>query len=586
MARQRRNTKRVDYSQFNDPDVAVPAADDSDDDADVVMLDVNQDAESADDVISDVVSDAVSDVEIDDDIHELVKPKTKKPKKAKTSKSPEVTAQKFAKKEVTKTKDITSIKDKFLRFFGSNNQKLVELVKLRKKWERSVFNFDKSQLADVEKAPLPEVDIPETSFAKLSRDDFDAKFPLPSTPKNLQFNTEDVLELPNQSTANHGHTIVLNTGSLITDIAWSNVTQGSNSQILAVGISNITETTTSGNFKLLEKHSYPSVIQLYEVDTDTKSIKLIKSLLHNWGNVWDLKFVPIDSDGGVLSGVFNDGSVRVINLENSTNDYLEIKKPSFEYSIPGHLVSCYDWLDESTIICGTDTGHIAEFSISDENDVTPSYFYPLHSSYVYSISAAVSKYDETLVFSLCSDGLSTIFSPRDIITTANKAPRSRSISKTVVYSPQLYSFVHTEGPYSTKVVPIRAIFGSTSLTKHDGSTESLATSAIHPLVLSGGADGKIKVTNLARRLLCTPKQSAGSQKILTLFELQYGKKENVFRLVEPFDVEKINPVENISVLNIYPPQVSINSLSWNSNKVAGNWFAAGSTSGLLILHEL
>ena len=106
------------------------------------------------------------------------------------------------------------------------------------------------------------------------------------------------------------------------------------------------------------------------------------------------------------------------------------------------------------------------------------------------------------------------------------------------------------------------------------------------MLLTGGDNGRVRMGNLVRRMLCTPKTNSAALKTIALFELQYSANDDVFRLVESKEVEKLAPSDNISKVNIYPHGVSIGAVAWNENTVAGNWFAAGATSGLIILHEI
>lgn len=362
---------------------------------------------------------------------------------------------------------------------------------------------------------------------------------------------------------------------------------------MAVAVSDISDSSIAPEFSLLGGKAHTSGFLFYKLAEESGELRLIKAIVHNWGNSWDPKW-KIGEGVAALSAVFSDGKVRLLRFnsgdlaedlmtdDDEKNKYLLADSPSEEYSLPDTLISTFDWI-EDRIIVGTAEGSIAEFSRFER---IPNYVYPLHTGYIFSIRVGESKFDETMVYTSCADGSSALFSTKDIRTTKNVTPKSKSISKTVAYSPQLYSFLQLEGQYSATLKPVRALFFVTPLVRHDGSTESIATSNLHPMLLSGGADGKIKITNLARRLLNGQKQALPSHKILTLRELQYGEKEGFYRIIAPLDVETLSANENSSVVNIYPPGVSINSIKWNENIKGGKWYAASSTSGLLILEKL
>lgn len=560
MVRAKRTEKKLDYAQFG-------GGDDEEEEEAMVLLDETEDEDE--------------DVDM---IDEELKPKAKSTKTSKLKKAPKVVSaetQKLVKKEIIRVKDISSIKDKFNRLYGSNTVKQVELVQLRKHWENSVAFFTKDQLAEDESLVTPDVEIPDTIYKAISEQEFNSKFPLISNSIQFQFNNDAISDLNIQDINSNDKTLIINTGSLITDLVWSSVAKDK-TQYLIVGISNI-KNLNSEKFKLLSRNSYASVIQIYKFNIETKEIKLKTSLLHNWGNLWDLKFLPINDSNGLISAVFNDGNIHIIKLSEFEEEFYEIEKNSIAFSLPNNLITCFDYINDFKLICGTDSGHVAEFSILDGD--SPSFIYPLYSSYIFSIaSSSKSKFDEILVYSLCSDGNSIVFSLNDINSTINKLTRSKVISKKCIYCPQLYSFLQTEGPYSVKSLPMRSIFAVSSVIKHDGSTECLSSSSLHPFILTGGSDGKIKLTNLSRKLLAAPKQSSNAHKILNLFELQYNGK--LFRLINSLEIEKLNSTDNVTSVNIYPSEVTINSINWNNNKISGTLFAASTTSGLIIIHEI
>jgi len=581
--RSTRNTKRVDYSKFADPD---PQNNEDND----VEFDANEndpahesedfDMDDHDDIdVEDIEERDIEEESIEEDISGNKKARAKTKKTIKSSTSTPRPRHDAPKKDIRNAKNLTNIREKLFRIFGTNSEKMLEVVKLREDWEDYMFDFPDDKLQEYI-TPIIIKNVPKMKCISLTKAQFDKKLPLKRS-INFSYNTNTVetLEAGNISSTDRGQ--VLNTGGLITDLAWLPHGSESLEQILAVAISDITDTTLAPEFSLLGNKSYRSGILIYSLDTQTLSLKLIKALVHEWGNCWDLQWKRHEGIG-LLSAVFNDGKVRLLRIEHDDEndvDYSEITEPSFEYGLPDMKLSSYDWIDD-TIICGTEKGYVASFALCDP---IPSYAYPLHSGYIFSIKAAKSKYDEDMVYTSSSDGYSALFSTVDIRKSRNIPPRNRSVSKTVIYSPQLYSFIQLEGPYSTKLMPIRALFVVTPVTKHDGSTESMATSNVHPMLLSGGADGTIKLTNLARRVLNGQRHSLPAHKVVTLWELQYGKQEDRYRLVDSYEVETLNAQESVSTVNIYPSGVAINAVKWNENVNAGKWYAASSTSGLLIV---
>lgn len=587
--RPKRNTKPVNYAALGDT-TEQRKKDNEGEDEDFQGL---EESETDEEIPNDVDELGLPEEEADEDEDEgdIAEEETSKKRKSKsqpakakkTAKSQTTPPVEGSAKEIRLTRHITNLKDKLFRLFGSNDEKMKEVLKLRKDWEKSIFDFSESQLREY----IPSIiikNVPNTTFTKLTKEQFNEKFKL-ERPVKFQFNTEPRQVIPSGEVIFKKRAQILNTGGLITDIAWLSHGSETDEQILAVAVSDITDTAIAPEFSLLGGKAYRSGFLIYALDTQSYTLRLIKAVTHNWGNSWDLQWKN-HKGLGVLSAVFNDGKIRLLHFDYDDDDdaasYFEITEPSYEYEVPTMKISSYDWIGDK-IICGTDKGYVAEFILGDP---APSYVIPIHAEYIFSVRSGESKYDETMVFTSCADGSSVLFSTKDIQTTKNVTPKSKSISKSVIYSPQLYSFIQLEAQYSAKLLPARALFMVTPVVKHDGSTESIATSNLHPMLLSGGADGKIKITNLARRLMNGQKQTLSNHKILSLWELQYGGSEDLYRLVENLEVETLSATDNANVANIYPSGVSINSIKWNENENAGKWYAAGSTSGLLILECL
>lgn len=594
--RPKRAVKKVDYRQgAEEADVAKDNSDDGD--ADVAMEDLEEHESDVDmtDHEDEVVPEEIElDEAIAEDTEATPKKKSKKKQTAKTknpAKTPTKSNQDGPKKEIRLTKHMTNVKEKLFRIFGSNHEKVVEILRLRREWEKSMFIFDENQLKKYK--PSKKISsLPDSQYSTLSQNQFYGRLALKKNMK-LQLENGEVSNLQAGTVIGTENVSYCNVGGLITDVAWLPHESDTDHEILVVAVSDISDTSIAPEFSLLAGKAHTSGFLIYKLTEETGELKLIKAIVHNWGNCWDLKG-RIGEGFDVLSAVFSDGKVRLLNFntaelsENLMVDdddetiFLSAKTPSYEYSLPDTLITAFDWI-EDRIIVGTSEGSVAEFNLGER---IPNFVYPLHSGYIFSLRVGDSKYDDTMVYTSCADGSSALFSTIDIRTTKNVTPKSKSISKSVAYSPQLYSFIQLEGQYSATLTPVRALFFVTPLVKHDGSTESISTSNLHPMLLSGGADGKIKITNMARRLLNGQKQALSSHKILTLRELQYGEKEGIYRVTAPLDVETLAANENSNVSNIYPPGVSINAIKWNENLSAGKWYAASSTSGLLIIEKI
>ncbi|CCH43804.1 Transcription factor tau subunit [Wickerhamomyces ciferrii] len=587
MARPRRSTAKpksyreapVDYVDNNnnddkDDEVVPPEvgySDDDDLDADVASENEPEEPEEPETLDDDVVIETLKSSK---------KNATKKPRKNAKAPKPTTTPRTGGKrKEIFQARDLTNVKDKLFRLFGDNKEKLIELLEYKIDWESAIYDFDEKLLKEY-RTSVTLKDIPIIKTTKLSKNDLDDRLNLNREIKFQYKDTPTSVISPGGIKPNE-RAHILNTGGVVTDLAWLNQTDEKSDQYLAIAISDITDDAAAPEFAVHGGNKFSSGILIYQLDLSTSTLKLFKSFVHEWGSAWDLQWKKHDGLG-VLSAVFNDGTIKLLRLDpNNLDPNSEIIEPSFEYSIPDRLISTYDWIDDK-IICGTNKGEVAEFILLDN---IPSYVYQLHTGYIFSTRVALSNYDETTVFTSCSDGYSSLFSTKDIVSTKTYTARNRVITKSVTYSPQLYSFIQLESNFMTELEPVRALFYNTPIVKHEGSTESISTSNLHPMLLSGGAEGKIKITNIARRLFNGQKQGLASHKILSIWELQYGAKEDTYRLVDSFQPDTISTSDN-SITNIYPTGVSFNSIKWNENLNAGKWYAAASTSGLVIIERL
>lgn len=582
--RPKRAAKSVDYAQFlvadeddhGDADVTKEAIADSEEEEEVQVEEVVE----VDTIDEDVFLDEPTELMEEEPLEESVDAgeKAKKPKKSK--KEPVKKAGARAKLTATRAqpkvdtrqlKDLTSVKEKFLRLFGHNIDKLSDLVTLREEWAHAMFDFGSNKMAD---PPVNKLDLPVIKTQVLTKQELDAKFPIEESHLKFQIDDGEIGELQIGSTRKTENITVLSTGTLITDIAWCPAPKP---QLVAVSVSNITGTAFDSRFSLRSRNSYASGFHIYELDTKSGDFKLRNVLIHNWGNSWDLQWVAASKGFGSLCAVFNDGNVRVLNLGDLNKPIVEIVESSMICDIEGHILSTFD-IYEDRLFCGTSTGYLVEFQIGEH---IPSYLHLMHSDYIVSLRVGASNYDEPMIYTASSDCTGTLTSLLDIRTSQAKNLRLRTMTTRVVYSPQLYSFIQTDNPNPVKSQTVRGFFGTFSLTKHDGSAECISTSSMHPMFLSGGSDGKVKICNLARRILNGPKMT--THRVMTLFQLQYG--DGLYRLAQTLEVEDTGS-EFATVENIYPQGVTITSLEWSVNKEHSEWLAAGTTSGLLVLRKL
>lgn len=550
-----------------DGEPAVVVISDDDKDGDVVM-----------------VSDCNSDDEDSSEETQVPKKSTHsgpgniKVKDASAAKLKRGLAKRPPKEDSKSFRDLTSVKDKITRAYGYNSDKLFDVLNLRKEWATRMFQFDVEMLSDPsEQMPCQ---LPLVQSTTLTKPQLNFRFPLPQNSINFQLDDQTAKQLSLGESYKAFNIEIVNTATLITDLAWC-PNRPEASQLLAVAVSNITDTAVDSRFAISSRNAYASGFYIYELDHETAQLKLRNIITHNWGNAWDLQWIPSSMGIGCLCAVFNDGDIRFLNLGPLQQQFIELEEASLTYHVDGHMLSTFDLLGDR-VICGTSTGYVVEFILGE---LEPSYFFPRHTDYIYALRVGDTKFDEPMIFTTCMDCTSALSSLIDLKTSVAKLSKTKTVSPKAAYSPTVYSFIHTDNPQSSRIMSPRAFFVSHSLSKHDGSTECISTSDMHPMTLTGGADGKVLLCNSSRRAMNGPKAQVGSHRTLTLFQLQYGASEDTYRLVQTLEVEDVNN-DNSVMENVYPSNVCVTSVKWNVNKKSGKWLAAGTTSGLLVLKKI
>lgn len=627
MARPRRESaKKVDYSQFQDPD-APHDDDDFGDDMDVTMDDFHEENDEDDEASAEEEEDDDEDKdrseeEEGEDVGEIVevdeisrkakkstkatKPRTTKAKpipvkKAPRKVKPTATAKPVKspgeKTEVLAMKSITNYKDKLQRFFGCNLEKLVSIIEYKKVWESELFTAP-ADLCDEFQYKGSRLELGDTSIIQIDAERFYDSFLTVAQEdiKEIQFNNFDsaVRLHRGQATVNNSGAMLLNCGFNVTDLLWISSTKAdSNDMFLLVAISEDlarlgTGSQTSSFFK--KKETQTAGFQLYHMDGLTKELRLVRCITHDFGNSWDLKVVSLDEDNEkvYICSMFNDLTVKFcdISLKMDLNsiDYLQMTAPAMEISLYDESITAYDISEnKQQVIVGTDNGNVLLY------DLTVSSSVPLKSqcvanSHIFSLAYGESPYDETLIYGTSANGTTFAFNTLNLSNSLNILPRAKGIALTTKYSKQLYSFIQSDGQYPTRMLPARCMFLSCPLVKHEGCLTSLAISNHHPLFLSGGSDGAVKIGSLLRRILCGPK--GNFHRLLTFWQFEFSQTLNIYRLVKSFEVEKMNALDNANNLPLYQREIGISAVAWaQGTKQMGSWFAAACVSGLVVLDK-
>ncbi|EDO18118.1 hypothetical protein Kpol_1031p22 [Vanderwaltozyma polyspora DSM 70294] len=510
-------------------------------------------------------------------------------------------------------KDMSSARDKIARLYGSNEGKLLDLAKIKGGFEDCVFDFPLERVQTDSKYCVeinpPTVIEGSDIYDKLINKDNATKYRLLQTkemldqfkftPKSIpvrigntevNLNVDEKTEFPvlDYGTRNG---FVYNCGALVTDIAWLNNSADGAGQFIAVSLSQYSGKPLDRHLEQFETESHISCIQIYNFDSENLRLTKFETILHNFGETWNLKWhegCSVNNNNiGVLSFTCQEGTVKFIEVKtpNDENDHsiFYCESASITISLPDTMITCFDFLSPTTIICGSKNGYVSHFDLTDP--LIPSFYRKMHDSYIINIVVAYSKFENPVVSTVSVDGYFYEFDPIDIQSTRTLIARFKGNNiLPVAYIPNLYAYLVSDGSNSTKTVTPRAIFPHAVLSLHNTVT-SIASSGLHPLTLTGCADGSLVIDNIARKLLTGVKNTATIHKSLKLWKWDFSQNGDIYRLNHSYEVLK-SGANDICKMEVNPHGVSITSVKWNETRNGAKFYAFANAAGLLTIERL
>lgn len=510
-------------------------------------------------------------------------------------------------------KDLSAARDKIERLYGLNSDKLLRLAQIKQGFQASLFDFPAENLQEDcinnVKVTLPCCkninlskfeNIKHTTYRTINELELGTLFAYRDDPLTVLINgmesslpikqRMDIPVLPNYKRFGFVH----NLGGLATDMAWHASNTDDNIQYLAIALSQHCKEPLDPKLQMFNKETHVACVEVYKFVSTTLEFTKVETIVHKFGEVWDLKWHEGYSNKekkflGLLTFVCQDGSVKLIEvpLPNSDDDdgnLIYCEEPSLSIELPFTSITCFDFTSSETIVCGFKNGFVAEFNIFDSK--IPSFYERVHDSYVITIKTAFSEFENLVVSTISVDGYFNIFEPKDIFTTMTTVNRFRGSNiAPLAYSAQLYSLILTDGADSLRAVVPRASFAMHPVCSHESTIGSISTSKLHPMVLSGAADGSLFIDNLARRLLTGSKSISKSLKSLRLWKWEYSPKLDKYSLDFNYRVFSSSSTAP-SKVRIDAPGVNISCIKWNESRSAGKFYAFTNNAGLLTIEHL
>lgn len=503
-------------------------------------------------------------------------------------------------------KDLSSARDKIERIYGLNKGKLLNLAKVKEGFETCVFCFPPEVLSTSSPyyvnlvPPCASNNVHDLLVGKSTTQ----YHPIDGTELRQMFKTraESLQVVIGEAEISLGANekaefpvfqngprkgFLYNTGALVTDMAWLKQDR-EESQYLAVSLSQYLDRPSDEHLKMFEAESNISCIEVYKLDPHTLAFAKIQTLVHTFGETWNLKWhegCQSESSLGSLVFVCRDGSVKMLEVDRTEECTVKlIDRPSLCVELPKAAITCFDFLSPTTIICGFKNGYVAEFDLLDP--CSPSYYRKMHDSYVLSIIVAYSEFENSVVSTVAVDGYFYVFDPKDIFTSKTIITRFRGTNIIpLAYVPQLYAIINSDGANSLKTVVPRAAFAIHPVSSQETSITSIGTSRLHPLSLSGSSDGSVVIDNLVRRLLTGIKNTSQTHTSLRLWKWEYSKGERKYRLNHAYKTFKLS-LNEVTALRIDPHGVNISCVKWCETQSGGQFYAFANNAGILTIEKL
>lgn len=497
-------------------------------------------------------------------------------------------------KIVRVSKHLTSVKDKLVRIYGNNQDKLLGLAKQKEKFETAVFDFKEEQLTPFN-LEFNSIDLKLSDFVavEISEDELNEMINL--NKNEIEFNIgndhfatmkNEYIQLP---AFNFGirQGFIFNTGGFVSDMAWTRL-PGSDIQYLAVSVSD-TQDAADPDLRLSGTPTPRSaLINIYEFDKNQAKMSLFYQLVHDAGLSWDLKWhpAPVTDEKyiGVLTGVFQDGCIKFLPIMRSVEGHIHhLQNPCIDIKGPESAITSFDFISSDYIVCGFQNGYYGEYSITESIFCN---YKQLFESYVISTIALRSNFENTAVCMSAIDGNCCIFDPKDIRLTKTFSTRTRgSNTLPLVYMPQLYTVLRTDSLSSVKAFTPRAIFVDHNICQHDNTVVCLGSSSLHPMLLSGSADGSLQLNNIVRRMLQGLKNNTDIYRYVRLWKWDFNAKTKQYRLNPQYKIFKFSNTETSNVKLDYPG-INIQSVKWIEEMNCGKWYSFANAAGFVVVERL
>lgn len=405
---------------------------------------------------------------------------------------------------------------------------------------------------------------------------------------------------------------VINCGNEIQSLDWATRQDGRDNQFLAIG-------TKFQEAKPAIKDLppgfapcvCPSQIQIWRIPISKSNTApkppptLDHTLLTDWGAPTEIKWRPgndpIKEKGivGHLMALFEDGQARLVEVKEhppspspSTAPIYKLTEPMQTLYLNDTLFTVFAWINHHTLAFGCANGSVAIYDLNvtlPGREHLPKSYHYIAASYICSICSLAPSFPD-MVATYSMDGSFNMHDIREpgISNTLSHRTRTVAMSTPVAWCEMAQSLCYPEDLSGVLCMGIRKAkkSGGFLCSNNPGDTIAASTgcgTGLHPFLLNGGRDGKVRIANLVRKYFYSKCQAMQQ----VWFQLEYAPTTGFFRILDGFKPEMVVHRNRVAVgLPFYTYHTNITKVGWNNNLGYGTWAAAGTGAGLVRVEDV
>ncbi|KAK6527068.1 hypothetical protein TWF281_010262 [Arthrobotrys megalospora] len=355
----------------------------------------------------------------------------------------------------------------------------------------------------------------------------------------------------------------------------------------------------------------PSQIQIWRIPITKPNVNpkppptLDHTLLMDWGAPTEIKWrpgnAPIQEPGiiGHIVALFEDGQARLIEIKEhqpssspSTSPIYKLTEPMQILWLQDTIFTVFTWINHHTLVFGCANGSVVIYDLNvtyPGREHLPKSYHYIAASYICSICSLAPSFPD-MIATYSMDGSFNMHDIREpgISNTLSHRTRTVAMSTPIAWCEMAQSLCYPEDLSGVLCMGIRKAkkSGGFLCSNNPGDTIAASTgcgTGLHPFLLNGGRDGKVRIANLVRKYFYSKCQAMQQ----VWFQLEYAPTTGVYRMLDGFKPEMVVHRNRVAVgLPFYSYHTNVTKVGWNNNRGYGTWAAAGMGCGLVRVEDV